>query len=260
MVNSWLSSSSAPVKTTAEDTRTLALHVLAYAGFQRSYPFRTILKDGDARPPSTYRDSISIILKNVLVILVLPQWVFRVPFLPTKWTQIGWAITEFKQYMLGQLAEEKRLIAEEKPGSGTLMSNLVRASDGRFDTVKRHEKRPTVKQERSHGLKALTVEEILGNIFVFNFAGHDTTAISLAYSILLLVAHPEMQDWISDELNLYLPSGDRKDWDYDLTFPKLKRCLAVLVSLLPGFSMFMTMLNCSLVRNTSTLQPFAWHS
>lgn len=79
-------------------------------------------------------------------------------------------------------------------------------------------------------LKALTVDEILGNIFVFNFAGHDTTAISTAYAMLLLVAQPEVQDWISEELNFYIPDEKCEAWTYDTNFPKLKRTLAVLVS------------------------------
>lgn len=232
MVDSWLLLEKEGLKSTSEDTRTLALHVLAYAGFQKSYPFRSIAKDNEARQPSTYRDSLSIILKNVLVILVLPPWAFRIPFLPSKWTQIGWAISEFRRYMMGQLADERRLIAEGKPGSGTLMSNLVRASDTQPDAAA-----GDAQHRRAHDLKALSVDEILGNVFVFNFAGHDTTAISLAYSILLLVAHPETQDWISEELNFYLKSDSSEAWRYELVFPKLNRCLAVLVSMIVGCSL-----------------------
>ena len=75
----------------------------------------------------------------------------------------------------------------------------------------------------------LTVDEILGNIFVFNFAGHDTTALSLASSMLLLVARPDVQEWMAEELNFYLKSGSSETWKYEEVFPKLRRCLAVLV-------------------------------
>ena len=47
MVDSWLSSAGAPVKTTSEDIRILALHVVAYAGFERCYPFETLPKNGE---------------------------------------------------------------------------------------------------------------------------------------------------------------------------------------------------------------------
>lgn len=121
--------------------------------------------------------------------------------------------------MLNQIADEKQLMSEGKAGSGTLVSNLVRASE-----------QPQNPGSSNVG-KVQKPLSILGNIFVFNFAGHDTTSISLAYALFLLVAHPEVQDWISEEINFYLGSEpDPTSWQYETTFPKLQRCLAVLVS------------------------------
>lgn len=76
----------------------------------------------------------------------------------------------------------------------------------------------------------LTESEIFGNSFEFNSAGHDTTANTLSYCVLLLAAHPTYQDWIAEELQHVLNDDDSETWDYDETFPKLKRCLAILVS------------------------------
>lgn len=211
---------------TSEDVRTLALDVLAYAGFQKSYAFRSAGQESTINQPSTYRDSLSLILRNALVIMVIPEKIFSIPFLPTKFLQIGWAIREFKSHMLEMVADEKRLAAEGKPGLGHLVSNLVRASETTNSTKVSKDN----KDQANGKMKPLSVDEILGNIFVFNFAGHDTTAISLAYSLLLLVAHPEVQDWISDELNAVLDSSNSDDWKYDENFPRLQRCLAVLVS------------------------------
>ena len=126
--------------------------------------------------------------------------------------------------MLEQLSDEKRLVNEGKPGSGTLMSNLVRASS---DVPNVGNSIP--KFEGNDESKPLTTDEILGNIFVYNFAGHDTTAIPLAYSMLLLVAHPEVQDWMAEELKFYLQDANTGAWTYEEVFPKLQRCLAVLV-------------------------------
>ena len=229
MVHNWLSDQEGGSKNTSEDTRTLALHVLAYVGFQKSYPFKSVAKTSEVQHPLTYRDSLAIILKNVLVVIVLPAIVFRIPLLPAKWKQIGWAITDFKKYMLDQLAEERYLMAEAKPGSGTLISNLVRASEEQRDVARGGGGTRNGREGNVHEIKPLTVDEILGNIFVFNFAGHDTTAISLAYSVLLLVAHPEVQDWMAEELNFYIDTDKIEDWRYETAFPKLKRCLAVLV-------------------------------
>ena len=224
MLHSWMSYGADGLNCTCDDARTLALHVLAFAAFQKSYPFKSVVKADDVDQPLTYRDSISIILDNALLIMVLPVKAFNIPFFPAKWKQVGRAVAEFKNYMLTQLSDEKRLVAEGKPGSGTLMSNLVRASSDVQQTDKAAQR-----IEGANELKPLTKDEILGNIFVYNFAGHDTTAISLGYSMLLLVAHPEVQEWIAEELNYYLPAEDSGTWTYEEVFPKLQRCLSVLV-------------------------------
>ncbi|KAL8736562.1 MAG: hypothetical protein Q9181_002372 [Wetmoreana brouardii] len=228
MLCSWSSHGRKGSTHASEDVRTLALNVLAFAGFQRSYPWRSQQALSE-QTTSSYRDALAIILKNVLVILVLPAKVFSFSFLPKKWTQIGWAISAFKQYMLDQVADEKRLISEDKPGSGNLVSNLVRASYQQGDTD--HSLKVTG-ETKSEGPRPLSIEEILGNIFVFNFAGHDTTAISLAYGVFLLTAHPKVQDWISEEINFYLTSSKGNSVRYEDTFLKLQRCLAVLLETL----------------------------
>ncbi|KAL8649722.1 MAG: hypothetical protein Q9226_005458 [Calogaya cf. arnoldii] len=227
MLQTWTSYGSDGTNQSAEDVRTLAINVLAFAGFQKSYPFKSLQQtDTTERTLSTYRDALAIILQNVLILLVVPSQVFSLPFLPTRWTQVGWAKKAFKHYMLDQIAVEKQLISEGKAGSGTLVSNLVRASE---QPQKPEEKRFDV--SKAH--KPLSTDEILGNIFVFNFAGHDTTSISLAYAMFLLVAHPEVQDWISEEINFYLGSEpDPTSWHYATTFPKLQRCFAVLLETL----------------------------
>lgn len=227
MLQSWISYDVNGLNCTSDDTRTLTLHVLAYAAFQKSYPFESITREHAIYQPLTYRDSLSIILKNALVIMVMPVKAFDIPFLPAKWTRIGKAVADFRGYMLTQLADEKRLIAEGKPGSGTLMSNLVRASNEVSQARKVTQKLDG--PEEASELKTLTTDEILGNIFVYNFAGHDTTAGSLAYSMLLLVAHPKVQEWIAEELDFFLETEDRESWTYEEVFPKLQRCLAVLV-------------------------------
>ena len=61
------------------------------------------------------------------------------------------------------------------------MSSLVRASD----------------QAKEN---ALTDDEIYGNTFIDNLAGHETTVHTLTYTINLLAAHPFYQDWIHEKL------------------------------------------------------------
>ena len=227
MLKTWCSATPSGFTTTPDDTRTLALHVLAYVAFQKSYPFESIssIEVTDATS-LTYRDSLSIILDNALTIMILPESTFSLPILPLKWKRIGWAIKYFREHMSKQIEDERQLMQSGKSGSGSLVSNLVCASN---------ETENTKDVNRDNTLKPLTEAEILGNIFVFNFAGHDTTAISMAYGMLLIAAHPLVQDWVHEELQYYIKDQNPSTIDYNATFPKLKRCLAVLVCIITDY-------------------------
>jgi cytochrome P450 len=66
-------------------------------------------------------------------------------------------------------------------------------------------------------------------VFVFNFAGHDTTANTLTFALAYLATHPAIQDWLYAELNHVFGTRAIHDWDYTTDFPRLKRCLAVML-------------------------------
>lgn len=78
----------------------------------------------------------------------------------------------------------------------------------------------------------LSVDEIFGNLLTVNFTGHASTANTFAFSILLLVASPGMQDWLAEEIGQAFFAGDSEDWDYNKAFPALKHCQAVLLETL----------------------------
>ncbi len=52
---------------------------------------------------------------------------------------------------------------------------------------------------------------------------------SLAFGISLMATRPDVQDWISDEINCVLAGVDSEESSYEAVFPHLKRCLAVTV-------------------------------
>ncbi|KAK8079208.1 cytochrome P450 monooxygenase [Apiospora phragmitis] len=111
------------------------------------------------------------------------------------------------------VAEEKMAIDDGKPGSGGLVTSLVRAID--------HVSKRGV----------LSLEETLGNVFMINFAGLDTTANVLAFMIMRLAAEPDLQDWVHEEILAITQGRPVEDWEYDL-FPRFKRCYAVFLETL----------------------------
>jgi len=77
----------------------------------------------------------------------------------------------------------------------------------------------------------LTEEGTIGNIFIFALAGLETTG-TLQYAVLLLAVHPEIQEWLYQDIKEVLDgeSADPTEWDYNKVYPKLVYCLCVIVS------------------------------
>lgn len=124
------------------------------------------------------------------------------------------------------------------------MTSLIRASDEGAE-IKPTNKNTMDGSHLTHPRGGLTKEEIYGNMFIFNFAGHDTTAQPLIFTINLLAAHTEIQDWMKEELDYYLPDDTLSNWSYEKVFLKLKRCLAVLVSTLVSYNPRVSLTSCT---------------
>ncbi|KAF7164521.1 hypothetical protein CNMCM5623_009018 [Aspergillus felis] len=72
-------------------------------------------------------------------------------------------------------------------------------------------------------------DEIMGNLFLFIFAGHETTAGTLGYIIHLLAIYPAWQDWVIEEVDLIYQESTRDgNPDYSETYHRLTRLRAVL--------------------------------
>ncbi|KAL1607621.1 hypothetical protein SLS60_002555 [Paraconiothyrium brasiliense] len=216
MMEAWASSSE--VASAAKDTRTLSLNVLAAIGFRRSFSFRTSDESVTERDGGmfSYRDALQIVLDNVILLMLIPPRYLVHSWVPASLRRIGTAASDFKTHMMTMLDEENKSMSRGEKGAGSLMTSFIRALDVRTNDTE---------SNISHGL---SVDEIFGNIFVINFAGHDTTANTLAFSMLLLAAFPDVQQWVAEELDRIIPKTPSSDWTYVGLFPRLVRCRAVL--------------------------------
>ncbi|GKZ57622.1 hypothetical protein AnigIFM60653_012028 [Aspergillus niger] len=236
MLQVWDSSADGHIPSVAKDPRTLSLNVLAATGFRKSFPFQSA-KDHKVKSesPATsedesegYRDALQTVLDNCILLMVMPRKLLTLPFAPESWHHLGKAATDFKNYMVQMLNEETKALNTGSAGSGGLMTSFVRA----MDLKQKVDEEGKTKTSGSPP-KGLTVDEIFGNIFVINFAGHDTTANTLSFGLLLLAAYPEVQDWVAEELD-GLDEDNIKE-HYGELFPRLLRCRAVLLETLRLF-------------------------
>ena len=210
----WAQQQGNPITTTAKDTMTLALHVLTAAGFGQSYSFRAGPQIIPAGHVMTYRDALNICLVNFILLMIFNHDLLLSKWMPKTFQKTGLAAKEFRLYMSEMISGERQLIEKRAAGSGNLLSSLIRASD-------------EGKAESSNS--SLSDTEITGNLFIYNLAGHETTANTLAYAIYHLSINPEIQDWINAELIHVLgPTSSPSEWDYKTTFPRLKRTLALM--------------------------------
>lgn len=243
MIRSWTNEfqTEAGIKSVQRDTRTLSLNVLAATGFRKSYDFRSSAETPPEGEVSSYRDALQTVLDNAILIMIIPYKYLQGPFMPKKLVRVGDAARAFKKHMEKMLEDETISLSNNKPGSGGLMSAFVRALDVHEEEIIA---KPNVKESKD-GKKGLSIEEIFGNIFVINFAGHDTTANTLAFAILLLAGHPDVQTWLSEEITEVATNlmGDVpvEQWDYHGAFPRLKRCQAVMLETLRLYPSIMSL-------------------
>ena len=143
----------------------------------------------------TWSKASNTVRENMLVAVAIPNYILSLPFAPRTWKEAGRAIAELRRYMAGILDKERSYVSKGVPKSGKLLSSLIHASS----EVKRG------KEGRLEGPKAATSglsrAEILGNIYVFSLAGHETTGNALAFAIYLLSVNPEIQAWVQEEID-----------------------------------------------------------
>ncbi|KAF1843633.1 cytochrome P450 [Cucurbitaria berberidis CBS 394.84] len=219
MLKYWLQHQ--PVSTTHQDTKVFTLNVLAAAIFNKSYPFEGAAESKEhvntQDASYQYRDSLSKILANIIPIFICGEQGLKAWWTPKSWKSAGTAIATFRAYVAGLINDERDYMDRGIQKNQHLVAALVRACED--------ETRQPIQGKRN---MTLTEEEIVSNLFVYAFAGNDTTAISLNHLLVDLAASPETQEWIAEEIRHYLPEDDISLWAYK-RFSKLKRCLAVVM-------------------------------
>lgn len=213
--------------------------------FGKSYPFRGADQEIPAskEDSSSYGEALKLILDRCIPLVVLGRKNLNNPWLPKKLRELYHAALVFQEHMTEAYESEKKAMMRNGKLENNLMTSLVRASLANVDQ--------TGSATGAHH-EGLTEEEVYGNVFVFNFAGHDATANSLAIGICLLATRPDVQDWIAEEINAVLAGVNSAKSSYEDTFRRLPRCLAVVVSKSSAVSVE-SHLTPSLVRDRTSL-------
>jgi cytochrome P450 len=215
MLKTWVSKGNDGVEATPTDTMTLTLHILIAAGLGKTYEFDGGTTDLVGDHKVSYREALQLILYNFPLAVLMGSTSLPMAILPRQLREVKNALKEFGDYMKEMMEEKKKSLHKIDEKKDNLMTALLRASESRDGNAR----------------NGLSDEEIIGNLFIYNVAGHDTTAMTLAYCLILLSVEPEIQEWIREEIqSIFGVDSDAKDWEYEKAFPRLKRCFALMVS------------------------------
>lgn len=219
MLAVWFARDGKGTGTIKDDTSSLTLNVLSGAGFGILQEFDSQFKQIAPGHSLSYLDAIGTLMDNMMMAVVMSSEKIPLSILPRKIAKVGHALAEFKKYMTEMVETERLAYTRGETGSANLMSTLVRVSEQARGEVDKTSKR----------VPWLSDAEIYGNLFIYNVAGHETTANALAFAIPLLAANPQWQAWIGEEIQHVLgKAGPGEEASYAEAFPQLKRCMAVM--------------------------------
>lgn len=219
-----------------DDIVKFTLNIICSAGFGVTLPFKPAYKAStvDAEglfqdammPPEGYSFTFASVMEYISTSMntvflangVWPKWIPRriAPFFKTDFM----AYDDLGKYLRALLDNAE---VRENPSSHNLLEGLVRA--------RREDSAPESTMLSSHRVRGLSDEEIFGNLYIFMIAGHETTATTLRFALVLLAMHQDIQDHLYEEIQEMTRSepASPTDWDYERMFPRLVTPLCIMV-------------------------------
>ncbi|KAH8429078.1 cytochrome P450 [Aspergillus melleus] len=224
------------VERTREDGLKLTLNILSRAGFGVPIPFKPVQQGQDSDPEDIFKDSSTppagfdytfsaaiayVSIKIITVILAYKMIPRRLPrqLVPSFVREKLAAYRDLDAYLHKLVAKSKAVVQHADENAGNLVHGMLLSQ---------------MRGDQEGGDKGLTDLEIMGNMFIFAIAGHETTATTFRYALLLLALHQDVQDWLYE--GVVEATRDEpvevSEWDYDRLFPKLITPLCVMLETL----------------------------
>ncbi|KZT33538.1 cytochrome P450 [Sistotremastrum suecicum HHB10207 ss-3] len=198
--NIWGDKQEIIVEHGAHLTIPIALMVLSVAGFGNPMTW-----EADTTPPPghklTFAQCLHSVTNDVILNLTVPTWALG---LTERLRTLRTANKELKEFILAVV--EERRTKQKHDDRWDLLTNLIDASEADDNEYAK-----------------LSNSELVGNIFVYLVAGHETTAHGLCYTLGLLALHAEEQEKLHDHIKSVL--GDRDPVYEDLnSLPRVLAC------------------------------------
>ncbi|KAI0732805.1 cytochrome P450, partial [Fomitopsis betulina] len=182
----WAGRNAIPIPSIVDLTVPMALFVIGVAGFGKrmSWYDDSYVSEGFH---FSFRDALHIVSTDLRLKLFVPEWVLRNA--PWKRLRNFWAAyIDLEKHMRHMIDARKG--AEKKEERYDLFSSLLDAND-----------------EESDGAAKLSDDELMGNIFIYLIAGHETTAHTIAFAFVMLALYQDEQEKLYQHIMSVAP-GD----------------------------------------------------
>ncbi|KAK4548944.1 hypothetical protein LTR36_008717 [Oleoguttula mirabilis] len=227
MLSGWLSpetEASGPIWDVAAQAMRLSLHVISKAGFgvRLDWPHEEVEKKVPEGHTLSYKDALSTLLENIIVVMLTPSWMLS--YSPLKIHKVAnESFVEWGKYMREMYHDKRAEVKQGETRDGMdLMGALVKGAGITEESLNANgDSADAEKAGSGTNKQMLSDEEILGNAFVFILAGHETAANTIHFSMLFLAMHPQSQRRLQKDLDDILGDKPISKWDYDEDVPKL---------------------------------------
>ncbi|KAJ7158318.1 cytochrome P450 [Mycena crocata] len=169
-------------------------------GFQATWDTPTKSRDGEM----SVQEALSVVTETHLLMLTTPEWVLHLPI--PRFRTARMARDRLVGFMQDQVTERKAEVAAGGETRADAFTLLIKAN-----------------QDESSKYQ-LDDTELIGNVFLFMFAGHETTAHTLAATLGFMAIHDEIQEEVLEQIISVV--GTDRDPQYE-DYSKLDKVLAV---------------------------------
>ena len=207
-------------RSTVFGLRKIAFNILSTIGYGMQTRWSAETPKAQRHQKMDFMEALLHLVDGLLLLLVIPPWLLKQPWMPTPMRQIGEAYYQFYENSSEMLQKEREALMLSNGPRNSFLSSLASAHDAQVGS--------NGKDARLYK-PAFTEDQINGNLYTFTLAGYDTTANTMAYAVAMLVVYPEWQDWVIEETDR-IKDTVLNVKSYQEVLPMLERCFAVMVS------------------------------
>ncbi|KAG6898860.1 hypothetical protein C0993_003485, partial [Termitomyces sp. T159_Od127] len=192
----------------------LALLIIGKCGFGFSFNWSAppTAPDGNM----SVQEALRIVADSHMLAIAAPKWLLSLPF--RRFQAVREAHEQLMEFMRSQVAERRADISGQNSG-------IADKNDAFTLLVKANEDEEASKLQ-------LDDQELIGNVYIMLFAGHETTAHTLAATLGFLCLHQDIQEEVVEQIVSVI------GWDRDPMYedyPNLNKVLAVFYEALRMF-------------------------